>query len=81
MSPPRAPVPHASVQLPPLNGHEALIVVNILERLISAIWCAHGPAMQATLEDVYASVLPSRRESSPSDKARTPHLGHDDFPF
>lgn len=81
MSPRRPPPPHASVHFPSLDGHEALLLVNILDRLISAIWHAHGPAMRATLEAVHAPVPSSRREPSTSNTTRTPHLGSDDLPF
>jgi hypothetical protein len=60
MSSPRSHSTHASIHLPPLDGHEALLLVNILDRLISAIWRAHGHAMRATLEELHTSVPPSR---------------------
>lgn len=36
---------HAQLHLPPLGATEALRVVAILERVITAIWRAHGDAM------------------------------------
>lgn len=81
MSAPRSPRPHASVHLPPLDGHEALLFVNILERLISAIWRAHGHAMRDTLKQAHASEPPARRKTSPSSPARNPHHRHDELPF
>lgn len=37
--------PHAQLHLPPLDAHEALVLVAICERLIAAVWRAHGDAM------------------------------------
>lgn len=37
--------PHAQLHLPPLEAHEALALVAICERLIAAVWRAHGDAM------------------------------------
>ena len=37
--------PHAQVHLPPLTAQEALLVINLLERLVRALWKAHGGAM------------------------------------
>ncbi len=50
MSPRKPPPPHPQAHLPALDGHSALLVVNILERISNAIWRAHGHSMQATLE-------------------------------
>lgn len=33
---------HAQAHLPPLTAHEARLVVAILERLLKAVWRAHG---------------------------------------
>jgi hypothetical protein len=37
--------PHAQIHLPPLAPHDALALVNTLERAIAAIWRAHGLQM------------------------------------
>lgn len=37
--------PHARIHLPPLQAHDALALVTVLERAIAAIWRAHGDAM------------------------------------
>lgn len=37
--------PHAQVHLPPLTGEEALLLCNLLDRAICALWRAHGHAM------------------------------------
>lgn len=44
---------HAQLHLPELSPDEALVFVNILDRLISAIWRAHGEAMAARLDEVH----------------------------
>jgi hypothetical protein len=46
-------LPHAQVHLPPLTPDEALVFVNILDCLMTAIWRAHGPAMAARLEEIH----------------------------
>ena len=37
--------PHAQVHLPPLTGEEALLLCNLLDRAIAALWRTHGDAM------------------------------------
>ena len=37
--------PHAQLHLPPLTAHEALLLCNLLDRAITAIWRAHGHSM------------------------------------
>jgi hypothetical protein len=41
----RPPPPHAQVHLPLLHASEALALADALERVVSAIWRAHGDAM------------------------------------
>lgn len=41
----RPPPPHAQIHLPPLDTSCALILVDVFERAIAAIWRAHGDAM------------------------------------
>jgi hypothetical protein len=41
----RRAVPHARIQLDPLDPDQALALVNALESIIRAIWHAHGDAM------------------------------------
>lgn len=36
---------HARIHLPQLTGSEALIVANVMQRAVDAIWRAHGQAM------------------------------------
>jgi hypothetical protein len=36
---------HAQIHFPPLTGQEALLVVNLLDRVIAALWRTHGDAM------------------------------------
>jgi hypothetical protein len=37
--------PHPQLHLPSLEAHEALLLVAVCERIISAVWRAHGDAM------------------------------------
>lgn len=67
-------LPHAQLHLPPLAPDEALVFVNILDRLIAAIWRAHGPAMEAYLDDLHGD----RPPAPPAPPAPPPS---DDIPF
>lgn len=81
MSPRRPPPPHAQAHLPALDGEDALLVVNILQRVADAIWRAHGPAMHASLEEARCNVPTTVRPASYSsehDDALPPDL---DWPF
>lgn len=37
--------PHAQIHLPPLTAEEALLLSNLLDRAIAALWRTHGDAM------------------------------------
>ena len=37
--------PHAQIHFPPLTGEEALLVANLLDRALAALWRTHGDAM------------------------------------
>jgi hypothetical protein len=41
----RPPPPHAQIHLPPADAATALVIVNVFERAIAALWRAHGDAM------------------------------------
>lgn len=41
----RPPPPHAQIHLPALDASCALILVDVFERAIAAIWRAHGDVM------------------------------------
>lgn len=45
--------PHAQIHLPPLSADYALLLVDIFERAIEAVWRAHGEPM-ANLRDLRA---------------------------
>lgn len=82
MSPRRPPPPHINVHLPSLDGEQALIFVNILERLIAATWRVHGHSMGAVLEEVYAPRVSSDEDGSPSkSEPSNPPYDPGDFPF
>jgi hypothetical protein len=61
------------LHLPPLNGHQALLLVDLCERLITAVWRAHGEEMV----DVKANDLPLTRPATPE----APASDFDDDPF
>lgn len=41
--------PHAQVHLPPLTAQEALLLCNLMDRAIAALWRTHGHCMDALL--------------------------------
>ncbi len=45
----RRPPPRAQLHLPPLTAREALLLSNLLDRAITALWRAHGDAMAELL--------------------------------
>jgi hypothetical protein len=50
----RSALPRARLALPPLEGEDALAIVNFLDRAIAAIWRAHGHAMADCLAELHA---------------------------
>jgi len=50
----RKPRRHAQIHLPPLNGEQAFLLAEALERAVRAIWRAHGDDMA----DFQARVFP-----------------------
>ena len=61
--------PHAQLHLPPLTAHEALLLCNLLDRAIAALWRTHGDAMA----DLLACCDPDAALSSdPSDSIAPP---------
>jgi len=67
--------PHAQIHLPPLSPHDALVLVDVLERAIAAIWRAHGHQM--------ADLLTARDMAAPrqSDVDRPANPSTDDDCF
>lgn len=45
--------PHATLHLPPLEANQALLIWDILEHVIDALWQAHGDAMVDALPDYF----------------------------
>lgn len=43
--------PHARIELPRLSGHEALLIFDILEMVLDAIWEAHENEMLEIIVD------------------------------
>lgn len=82
MSPRRPSPPHPQAHLPALDGDDALLIVNILQRITDAIWRAHGPAMHASLEETCRNVpATTSAVSSPSRHCATLSQGRDGLPF
>ena len=48
----------ARIHLPPLDPDQAVVLVNILEKAIEAIWRAHGDAMADYLGRVAPDSMP-----------------------
>ena len=62
---------HAQVHFPPLTGEEALLVVNLLDRVITALYRTHGDAMA----DLLACVDPDASaalQTGPDDQSTAP---------
>ncbi len=55
---------HAQLHLPPLEPEAALVVVNVLEHAIQAIWRAHGDRMAEILYQRYATAESEKRPDS-----------------
>jgi hypothetical protein len=71
--------PHAQIHLPPLTAEEALLLSNLLDRAIAALWRTHGDAMA----DLLACLDPDAALSPhPSDSiAPAATESCDDDPF
>ena len=69
---------HAQIHLPPLTAQEALLLCNLLDRAIAALWRTHGDAMADLLACVDPdAALPSEPGESPTTTAS--ELGDDDI--
>lgn len=67
---------HAQVHLPPLTGEEALLLCNLMDRAIAALWRTHGRAMA----DVLSNLQPDATSSAePPPPAQGPELNLDDI--
>lgn len=64
---------HAQLHLPALSAEQALLLVTILERVIRAIYRAHGDAM--------ADLCAARIDPPSQHHFRFSGLLPDDFPF
>ena len=56
----RGPRPHPQIHLPPLSAAYALTLVDILDRIIDAVWRTHGDRMTDLLDLRRASQRPSQ---------------------
>jgi hypothetical protein len=64
--------PHPQLHLPALEPHEALLLVAICERIITAVWRAHGDAM-ANLNANSLAPSPPREHADSSSLPLFPH--------
>jgi hypothetical protein len=71
--------PHAQIHLPPLTAEEALLLCNLLDRAICALWRTHGDAMG----DLLACLDPeAAMQAGPADSpcpATTPPLSDNEI--
>ena len=59
--------PHAQIHLPPLTADEALLLANLLDRAIAALWRTHGDAMADLLACIDPdAALPTEPDDAPS---------------
>ena len=65
---------YAQLHLPPLDAHEALLLVAVCEKLIDALWRAHGDAMA----NVNAHSLAPPPQHEPADSSTLPLFTSDD---
>ena len=64
--------PHAQIHLPPLTAEEALLISNLLDRAIAALWRTHGDAMADLLACLDPdAALPTEPDDSPVRTAIT----------
>lgn len=64
-------LPHAQIHLPPLGPQEALLLSNLLDKTITAIWRAHGDQIDAFL--AFSHQQPSlNRQPEPSTPPTQP---------
>ncbi len=74
----RRGAPHAQIHLPPLTAEEALLVANLLDRAIAALWRIHGDAMA----DLLACLDPdANRQTDPADAQLAGDPATPDEPF
>lgn len=74
---------HAQLHLPPLRAEDALLVVNVLQKAMAAIWRAHGEAMADYLQVAYAGSMPRPPGAvwCGNSNASEHDLPDDDIPF
>ena len=66
----RRGLPHAQLHLPPLTPEEALLLCNLLDRAIAALWRTHGDAMADLLACIDPdATLPTEPEDPPPSPA------------
>ena len=67
--------PHAQLHFPPLTAKEALLLSNLLDRAIVALWRAHGRAMSDLLAGIdFDEDLPAPPAAPVAQSAPVPDL-------
>lgn len=66
----RLPPRHAIIHLPVLSPDEAKLVMRVLDRVIDAVWRAHGPAIE--FQDEADHALASEPASAPASESTSP---------
>ena len=73
--------PHAQIHFPPLTGEEALLVANLLDRALAALWRTHGDAMADLLACLDPDSSPQTGPDDPRVAAPTAPRDRDDDLF
>jgi hypothetical protein len=72
---------HARIHLPPLDPDQAVVLVNIMEKAIKAVWRAHGDAMADYLGRVAPDSMPRPPDAVWSGQGRCELDREDDLDF
>lgn len=72
---------HAQVCLPPLTPNEALLFVNLLEKICQALWHAHGAGMAELLQRVVDAHVERNLDPLPPSSDPQMPAANDDLPF
>ena len=71
---------HAQIHLPPLSGEEALLLCNLMDRAIEALWRTHGHAMAEVLSNLYPlASVPDEHPPLPTITPPSPEPNLDDI--
>lgn len=73
--------PRVRVSLPHLSGAEALVLVDVLERLTTSLWRVHGDAMASILRRDPALIAPDDDPDDHELLLADDDLSDDEIPF